>query len=66
MGCRLIQGETVYFVQHHGGASAEEVARNWYSDQEDSALLPCVYWSGKRVPAQSLSVVPIEVKVFEA
>jgi hypothetical protein len=65
MGCKLVQGETVYFVRHEG-ASTEEVAGSWYSEQVDSALLPCVYAQGKRLSAMSPSVVPIEIRIFTA
>ena len=66
MGCKLVQGETVYFVRHEG-ASTEEVAGGWYSEQFDSALLPCVYAQGTPLsPTMTPYVVPIEIRIFKA
>jgi hypothetical protein len=66
MGCRLVRGETIYFVRH-GGPTTLDVEAPWYGDEHDACLLPCVY---TRSDGRSLgipqSVVPIEIRSFEA
>jgi hypothetical protein len=66
MGCRLVRGETIYFVKHSGSA-AGETDRHWYSDPVDGVLLPGVYaCRDEQSPAKLPSVVPIEIRIFEA
>jgi len=66
MGCKLIRGETIYFVRH-AGATSGDLQREWYSDDVDALLLPGVYIRSEgRPPATLPSVVPIEIRTFEA
>ena len=66
MGCKLIRGETIYFVRH-AGATAGELHRDWYGEDVDALLLPGVYVRSEgRPPAGLPSVVPIEIRTFEA
>jgi hypothetical protein len=67
MGCRLVRGETIYFVRH-GGRTAGELESDWFHDDMDARLLPRVYTRSDGHGANTLfpSVVPIEIKTFEA
>lgn len=64
MGCKLVRGETIYFVRHggrtHGGLEAE-----WFGSDKDSRLLPRVFTDGRHESRPPLSVIPIEVQCFE-
>lgn len=67
MGCRLVRGETIYFVRH-GGPTHSGIELDWYGQDQDSRLLPRVYThsDGRREDFHPLnSVVPIEVQCFE-
>lgn len=67
MGCRLVQGETIYFVRHAGRLSSG-VEGEWYGHEKDTRLLPRVYThsDGRDSESRHLnSVVPIEVQCFE-
>lgn len=66
MGCKLIRGETIYFVRHTG-AIASDLHHDWYGDDVDALLLPGVFVRSEgRSPAHFPSVVPIEIRTFEA
>lgn len=66
MGCRLIRGETIYFVRH-GGPTVPDSDIQWYGHELDSHLLPSVFTrSDGRSPELAPSVVPIEIRTFEA
>jgi hypothetical protein len=66
MGCKLISGETIYFVKH-AGANAGDLQHEWYSEDMDTLLLPGVYIRSEgRAGASLPSVVPIEIRTFEA
>jgi len=66
MGCKLIRGETIYFVRH-AGATSGDLQREWYSDDVDALPLPGVYIRSEGRAAATLpSVVPIEIRTFEA
>ena len=66
MGCRLVRGETVYFVRH-GGPTSSDLESEWYGGEHDARLLPCVYVRSDGHAAQwANSVVPIEIRSFEA
>ena len=66
MGCRLVRGETIYFVRH-GGPTSTDLETEWYGEEHDAPLLPCVYvrsdGHAMNVPQ---SVVPIEIRSFKA
>ena len=65
MGCRLVQGETIYFVRH-GGERSHELEPNWSNEVE--VLLPRVYSrpDDRKTSTLSPSVVPIEIRTFES
>lgn len=66
MGCKTIRGETIYFVRH-AGVTAGELHHEWYNEDVDALLLPGVFARpGGRPPASLPSVVPIEIRTFEA
>jgi hypothetical protein len=66
MGCKLVHGETIYFVRHASSTSGD-LHREWYNDEVDALLLPGVFLRTEgRAPAQLPSVVPIEIRTFEA
>ena len=66
MGCRLVRGETIYFVRH-GGPTSTDVETEWYGGEHDASLLPCVFVRSDGRPARlSPSVIPIEIRSFEA
>ena len=66
MGCRLVRGETIYFVRH-GGPASTDLEAEWYSDESDTPLLPCVYVrSDGRSEIPRHPVVPIEIRSFQA
>lgn len=67
MGCKLVRGETIYFVRH-AGSTAADLHREWYNEDVDALLLPGVYIrsEGRSSAAQLPSVVPIEIRTFEA
>jgi hypothetical protein len=66
MGCRLVRGETIYFVRH-AGPTTTDLETEWYGGEHDAHLLPGVFTRSDghatRVPQ---SVVPIEIRSFEA
>ena len=68
MGCKTIRGETIYFVRHAGAETrAGELHDEWYNEDVDALLLPGVFTQpGGRPPASLPSVVPIEIRTFEA
>ena len=66
MGCRLVRGETIYFVRH-GGSTSTDLEAEWYGGEYDARLLPGVYVrSDGHSGPRPLSVVPIEIRSFEA
>ncbi|HEX7863104.1 MAG TPA: hypothetical protein VF773_22435 [Verrucomicrobiae bacterium] len=66
MGCKLVRGETIYFVRHAGG-NTSDVQREWYNEEVDALLLPGVFVRSEGRRAATLpSVVPIEIRTFEA
>jgi hypothetical protein len=66
MGCKLIRGETIYFVRH-GGPTSTDLETEWYGGEHDGPLLPGVYVRSEGHSAQSPQfVVPIEIRSFEA
>ncbi len=65
MGCRLIRGETIYFVRH-GGPTSTDLETEWYGTEHDARLLPCVYVRSDGRSSWNNSVVPIEIRSFEA
>lgn len=66
MGCKLVRGETIYFVRH-GEPTAAEMQAPWYGGEFDSQLLPNVFvHSDGRSHGVFNSVVPIEIRTFEA
>jgi hypothetical protein len=70
MGCRLIRGETIYFVRDEGSAFADvraDCKADWYGDKIDSPLLPSVYSEGPEglSPKAQRPVIPIEIRTFE-
>ena len=66
MGCKLVRGETIYFVRH-AGAIAADLQCEWYNDEVDALLLPGVFIRSEGRPRTTLpSVVPIEIRTFEA
>ena len=66
MGCKLVHGETIYFVRHAGCTSGDQ-HREWYNEDVDAMLLPGVFIRSEgRAPAKLPSVVPIEIRTFEA
>ena len=66
MGCRLVRGETIYFVRH-GGPTTTDVEAEWYGKEYDVPLLPCVYVrSDGRPETLPQTVIPIEIRSFEA
>jgi hypothetical protein len=66
MGCRLVRGETIYFVRH-GGPTTTDLETEWFGEEQDAPLLPCVYVrSDGHVTNSPHSVVPIEIRNFKA
>jgi len=66
MGCRLVRGETIYFVRH-GGPTKSDVEAEWYGSEHDNLLLPSLYVrSDGRAARSPHSVIPIEIRSFEA
>jgi hypothetical protein len=67
MGCKLIRGETIYFIRQAGPTSTG-IEAEWYRDDViDSRLLPRVYTcsEGDSGRAAGSSVIPIEIRTFE-
>lgn len=66
MGCKLVRGETIYFVRH-GGERSQDLEPNWFRDL-DARLLPPVYALGREGRESELfpSVIPIEIRTFES
>jgi hypothetical protein len=65
MGCKLVRGETIYFVRH-GGERTHELDPSWF--RELDRLLPRIY-EGSNSKGDTLavpSVIPIEIRTFEA
>ena len=66
MGCRLVRGETIYFVRHAGPTSTD-VAAGWFAGAHAARLLPSLYIrSDGHAPGLPPSVVPVEIRSFEA
>lgn len=66
MGCRLIRGETIYFVRR-GGPTGAVSEIQCCGDELDSRLLPNVLINSDRPSLElSSSVVPIEIRTFDA
>lgn len=67
MGCKLVRGETIYFVRH-GGPTSGDLDAEWFWNDLDARLLPQVYTRSEGHAQQMLfpSVVPIEIRTFEA
>jgi hypothetical protein len=68
MGCKLVRGETIYFVRHGGITTPGLVEAEWYLDDSiDHRLLPKIYVnsSGRECPRVFSSVIPIEIRTFE-
>jgi len=65
MGCRLVRGETIYFVRH-GGERCHELEPEWFQEM-DGCLLPRVYTlsNGRSEATPFPSVIPIEIRTFE-
>jgi hypothetical protein len=66
MGCRLVRGETVYFVRQAGRATGD-LEREWLCDGLDGRLLPPIYtFSEGHLPARAVAgAIPIEIGTFE-
>jgi hypothetical protein len=64
MGCKLVRGETIYFVRH-GGERSHELDPSWFSEVD--ALLPRVYAGpdNREKTTPFPSVIPIEIRTFE-
>ena len=64
MGCKLVRGETIYFIRH-GGERSHELEPNWFN--ETDALLPRIYAGpdNRKETTQFPSVIPIEIRTFE-
>jgi len=64
MGCKLVRGETIYFVRH-GGERSHDLEPNWL--KEVDSLLPRVYsgTNGRKETTPFPSVIPIEIRTFE-
>jgi len=64
MGCRVVRGETIYFIRH-GGERSHELEPNWF--REVDALLPRSYTraDGRSNSSPFPSVIPIEIRTFE-
>jgi hypothetical protein len=66
MGCRLVRGETIYFVRH-AGPTTTDLDAQWYGEEYDCRLLPCVFIrSDGRADELPHSVIPVEIRSFEA
>ena len=66
MGCKLVRGETIYFVRR-SGVSTGDAHREWYNQDVDALLLPGVFIRSEvRAATRVPSVVPIEIRTFEA
>lgn len=68
MGCKLVRGETIYFVRHGGPTSTTGIEAEWFGHEKDSRLLPRVFThsDGRQVRPRAISsVVPIEVQCFD-
>jgi hypothetical protein len=66
MGCRLVRGETIYFVRQAGRISAD-LDGEWLCDGLDGRLLPPVYTcsDGRMAHAVFPGAVPVEIRTFE-
>jgi hypothetical protein len=67
MGCKLVRGETVYFVSQCGPTTLG-IETEWYRDDViDNRLLPSIYTrSEEDSPRFGFpSVIPIEIRTFE-
>lgn len=66
MGCKLVRGETIYFVRH-GGRTSGDLEREWLCDGLDGRLLPPVFTcsDGRTEMNHYPSAIPIEVRIFE-
>ena len=64
---KLVRGETIYFVRN-GGPNGGDIHAQWFGDEFDACLLPAVYTrsGGGKHNSLSPSVVPIEIRTFEA
>jgi hypothetical protein len=66
MGCRVVRGETIYFVRQ-AGRTAGEIDGEWFGDGVDARLLPPVFTclDGQVGLGGSPAAVPIEICSFE-
>jgi hypothetical protein len=65
MGCKVMRGETIYFLLHGGPASAA-VESGCALDERDVRMLPPVYTNSEgRAGFSTLSVIPIDVEALE-
>lgn len=65
MGCRLVRGETIYFVRH--GGPTVNLDAQWSGEEIDPRLLPSVFVrTDGRSAGVPDSVVPIEIRSFDA
>ena len=66
MGCKLVRGETIYFVRH-GGRKLRELDCEWLSDGYDQRLLPSVYTRSDGHESHNAypAAIPIEIRTFE-
>jgi hypothetical protein len=65
MGCRLVRGETIYFVRQ-AGPTAADVEAQWYREEVDSVLLPSIFIRSDGRAELPQTVVPIEIRTFDA
>ncbi|MGN6385355.1 MAG: hypothetical protein ACTHMT_03860 [Verrucomicrobiota bacterium] len=65
MGCRLIRGETIYFVRQAGPICPTDEPEWQLDDSIDNSLLPRTYSRSDGRSGPSSSVIPIEIKIFK-
>jgi hypothetical protein len=66
MGCKLVRGEIIYFVRH-AGVTTSDAQSEWYNQDVDALLLPGGFTRAEvRAATRMPSVVPIEIRTFEA
>jgi hypothetical protein len=68
MGCKLVRGETIYFIRHAGRTSGAEWEADWFRDETDRRLLPAVYVrsDGHSSSAASAAAFPVEIRTFDS
>lgn len=66
MGCKLVRGETIYFVRH-AGRTAGDLESDWFGEEVDQRLLPAVFVrsDGHAAPDSPAAALPIEIRTFE-